>query len=979
MKPSDTPLWLNLKSEYIDDNFEALLRYLRDYAVGRDKDSFYATTAALLAQRVAHLLQDCSERPLYEGDLRAAEESDPQRHSFPIRLLGAYLLVRVGDSSESSPSDEMISTAAYLQLLTFLMEEQRKYAPQLMQQMTACLHAATLVTVGYGWNDLIDYQPDLFAYKVAHHSGCSHTLRPLSAYVGHGTLFIDAPGVYLVPAVGEKSHSLLAGGADSLLTDSGIALRTPAAEKLRQSQERSLQEIYNYVGDFLQSISSLVPTETVRRRHHYSDGDSLIVRITDIETDGTIHVATVDNDYEEIQGKIYHTTPSIMYYYTNTLGRYLHVGDCFPAILTDVAAARFSIAKTLTAFIVEECRRIESESDADLLIPATLIDVRPRHMVWLTQDGIPVYTNVVEGYVKFDYAGIIITEIETGDYYGKIDGRVEERITDIEDRFSEPEARRDCITRFGHSGFDILEKVNGGISRREKADSPVVSLSADFLRLLLRWMVTYQKTLLKPSERFRYLMQARIIAAILGEKDTEDYLRFLGEYLMILVRFAAGEDIREARLTPTDSFRSSPAAAVREHIVELLKYYGDAAAADSLAQTISRTENSDPIIARLARLVQTANTMRNILPPAALELIKREMIHTLSLETENDTDIEDEGREYLGVESGTQEFKTSVVFPSDNNMQPNAHLQMTHVLQGLCAFLNADGGGTLYVGVNDQGYVTGLAQDMNYLHFSSPDQYMRYIQDEAIRRFGTDVAAYLRFELLYDGRCVAIHVDSYPYAVVTLDDEAYLRINAESRKMPSGSHAVILQRKFVKEKGTMTHVYQLQHAIAERRTVVLHDYHSSSGGRVCDRRVEPYDIRPSEWLVVAYDIDRGTTRVFNIRRITRVEITDSPWQNISRHTPVLIDDFHMTGAHAISVCLRLDLFARNLLIEEYPAAAAHVTPDKVAECWYYTADVYSLEGIGRYYMGVAAHITIMEAEGLQEYVHDYAEKYLMKY
>ena len=36
-----TPLWLDLKKEYIDDNFEKLLGYLRDGQGIRNNDSFY--------------------------------------------------------------------------------------------------------------------------------------------------------------------------------------------------------------------------------------------------------------------------------------------------------------------------------------------------------------------------------------------------------------------------------------------------------------------------------------------------------------------------------------------------------------------------------------------------------------------------------------------------------------------------------------------------------------------------------------------------------------------------------------------------------------------------------------------------------------------------------------------------------------------------------------------------------------------------
>lgn len=44
---NQTPLWLDLKKEYIDDNFNKLQAYLREYAEKGKKDTFYTTTIEL--------------------------------------------------------------------------------------------------------------------------------------------------------------------------------------------------------------------------------------------------------------------------------------------------------------------------------------------------------------------------------------------------------------------------------------------------------------------------------------------------------------------------------------------------------------------------------------------------------------------------------------------------------------------------------------------------------------------------------------------------------------------------------------------------------------------------------------------------------------------------------------------------------------------------------------------------------------------
>jgi hypothetical protein len=68
---------------------------------------------------------------------------------------------------------------------------------------------------------------------------------------------------------------------------------------------------------------------------------------------------------------------------------------------------------------------------------------------------------------------------------------------------------------------------------------------------------------------------------------------------------------------------------------------------------------------------------------------------------------------------------------------------------------------------------------------------------------------------------------------------------------------------------------------------------------------------------------------------------------------------------------------KNLLIEEFPTARNYIKPHKGDDnIWYFDNDVNKLEGVGRFYMGLANHIKILEAPELQEYVRDFTKKYL---
>ena len=93
-----TPLWLDLRKEYIDDNFEKLQSYLAECASNPSKkDSFFDTTIELLRARVEDLLNSIASKPIYEDDL------DRNTFMFNASLLATYLLVDGKAATAESP------------------------------------------------------------------------------------------------------------------------------------------------------------------------------------------------------------------------------------------------------------------------------------------------------------------------------------------------------------------------------------------------------------------------------------------------------------------------------------------------------------------------------------------------------------------------------------------------------------------------------------------------------------------------------------------------------------------------------------------------------------------------------------------------------------------------------------------------------------------------------------------------------------
>lgn len=168
----------------------------------------------------------------------------------------------------------------------------------------------------------------------------------------------------------------------------------------------------------------------------------------------------------------------------------------------------------------------------------------------------------------------------------------------------------------------------------------------------------------------------------------------------------------------------------------------------------------------------------------------------------------------------------------------------------------------------------------------------------------------------------------------------------------------------------------LHNAITEKKTVFLKGYASSHSGTTKDYKVEPYKLNNNYIDIWAYDVADGKNKRFKTARITTVDILeDEPWSHEDAHEDQLLDDFRLHGETKTHVRLRMDMVARNLLLEEYPVAEKNLTQD--GDFWIYEADVNSMKGVGRFVLSLPDRIEILEGEEVKAYLREKAE-YILK-
>mgnify|MGYP002854731507 CR=1 FL=1 len=182
---------------------------------------------------------------------------------------------------------------------------------------------------------------------------------------------------------------------------------------------------------------------------------------------------------------------------------------------------------------------------------------------------------------------------------------------------------------------------------------------------------------------------------------------------------------------------------------------------------------------------------------------------------------------------------------------------------------------------------------------------------------------------------------------------------------------------YVDKKTNAANIQALADAAKGKVQVILKNYESSHSGDIRDRKVEPFAFTTNYLDVWCFDPEDGKNKRFKIARIDEVEVLNEPWVHEADHDSSEIDAFRMSGPQKYHVILKLSLQAKNLMLEEYPLAEKTIR--KNGATYIFDADVCALEGVGRFVMGLAADIEIIEGKELKEYIRQYVAENLTKF
>ena len=226
--------------------------------------------------------------------------------------------------------------------------------------------------------------------------------------------------------------------------------------------------------------------------------------------------------------------------------------------------------------------------------------------------------------------------------------------------------------------------------------------------------------------------------------------------------------------------------------------------------------------------------------------------------------------------------------------------------------------------------------------------------------------------LIYFSEEEAYIIDSL---INSLDETNTLK--TDLKKKLSAVYNFTTMISYVQKKEIAERVEALGKAIRSKKKVVLKAYESANSKEVTDRHVEPFAFTTNCIDIWGFDTEKQENRIFKISRIGDVEILEDEWDNEEKHERSKTDCFRMSGYEQTPVKLELGIQAKNLLIEEYPLAEKDLKRE--GKKWVLETMISDMAGVGRFVIGLAHDIKVVDSPALTEYIKEFVSKHLQKY
>lgn len=805
--------WLEVRKEYVIENFAALLPYLRGYqydARAEADDSDFNKTFHCLREVVDDICQSMSGDNVYLHTPLRWDEDTLKRN---VGLMASYLL--------AAQKKGLTDDHALLSLCDILLSVEKSpdlvVLSYLKSVATHCAANAQVVTYGFNWDDIEkipQFSLSLFFQKTVKTIFRKTEDDTAMSYEGKGLVMVDNGGIKLLPM--NKQTYDKGNSVSQFELPIGVSV---AVDRTDKSNKTEFPELIDTCTDMLRSLDNVVPS-IKKELKQYEDGDMVKVRVVG-EKFGYVECETIDPDYEKVRGNVF--IPSLLFKFYNifsiskeNLIASLQVNDVLLVKRQKIERYNFY------PFILDI--QVFKDFNSDHIENIQPYSCDAIHLMefgnglgnrWLTDTGMQVNVigelNENQRYCVENNQPVRIQVFESKtDKNGNwiVNGRYlfEESSTFVGSRNEFVENARD---KFIEDFLDYYYEAPG-----EDRQVATKQLSPTAIPMLVNVLSRCSQLVGDTTLRYLYLFAARFLATIISDAKSRAFLRQQMRYVECLVHFALGDETASTlSLRHDDDLPELSVLSKEEAVVTQLAKYQDMD-----VERKPRSAESDINTAYLEEMISASNVLRGKLEPSELNRIKKGIADYLHV-----ADIyRNITRQYTdyGEESDTLEFKTSIVFPPNNGMQADPQQQQWAILKAVCGFLNTVSGGEILLGVNDYGRASGLKNDIGYLFAhryigsQTMDSYRLYVKtviDKAFRDNhnveGLDVTSTVITYVIERNNegddLLRIHVNPYEHGIVSFREEhlpdgvsrSYYRTSGATVRMDDKLMKLVKQRK----------------------------------------------------------------------------------------------------------------------------------------------------------------------------------------
>ncbi len=984
-KIAQPDFWLEIRKEYIIENFEKLLYYIRRYQYNGEKNSGngeFLNTCRYLVDLADELAEFSLSRTFISTPEFKLSGSDMNVSD----VLAYRIIVAAIIASQKIGEDQHLLIRRLLNLLVVAQKmPHTDIADDLIYVTTNCIRKSPIINLGLTWNDIEN--PETFTpIRVLHN--LSRTKFDVNGgkealYEGKGTVVFTEDEVLAAPV--NKTDFLKGNLSEYISLGKGIKVLLPKSDHMKSPD--SVDDVAEGM-TFMTRAQGGVKTSTADPKRKYAAGSIIPVKIRS-SYGVKVEAETINKEYEKISGKIninlleslrYADIFQVLTFFSP--GRRLYV-----EYTPDNKEFCFELKGGFNQFYLEYANQMRGES-----LPGVYIGDYSAGTQWLTEDGFVVNvmgkitkeemleameqripltirinsSKVIPGTVLIN--GSIIDDIEL---YGLPDP-----IVDLESY------QHECFIYI----FSQFIKYCDESIPLTSTDSRINEIDSSGVMEISNILMSHQRLLSDTMPRLLCLQTALMLSITAGDYTISAYIRHELEYQIAIARFAAGASPMSISLTHGPNLDGILEVEKHERIISMLRNYKE----PEIDHSTERITNDENIEDTVDGLIDASNRLIGKIDDREISRIKLELARTL--------DVDDQYRSpdlttYYGVESDTLEFKMSAVCPPKNKLKGSAEYepdtQKWAILKTICGFLNSTTGGELLIGVRDNGIAFGISHDYDLLYEDrripepNSDRYRTYLKNiidnsfiayksRAQKKSVTTANITYNIEMNNEGlEILRIHVDSYRGDMVHFHPdcrrpeeihESYIRTSGATVPMSHEVRDQTLLKKYHlagdKEGVGMAAIYEARNS---KKRVLLIEYTSRSG--VKDREIEVFQVFPESKCILAYDVAARDVRLFKTLRWKDAKILDKNCTQSSSSKRDLRPDifgFVFDPSKPIyNVEVRLTHYGALLLQEEYPGAESVLTLTGHKEYpWLLTLSLNTLEGIGRFVRGLPSECLV---------------------